>query len=81
MLKAEDPRLSQISSIVSEYMKDSQLPVSYYTYIANMILEEPPRQADDLHIMIQDFATNNIKYGQEHARRLSTSIFEELNKK
>jgi len=50
--------IGEISQIISPFTRDSQLPNDYDPYIANMILEDPPRSSEDLMIMIGEFFTN-----------------------
>ena len=51
--------ITKIEEIITPYAKRADLPKDYSNYIANMIVEDPPRSGDDLNDLIGEFFSNN----------------------
>ena len=73
--------ITKIEEIINPYAKKADLPTDYSNYIANMIIEDPPRSGDDLNDLIGEFFTNNR--AQEEAKEIvetCNQIFKKLSK-
>lgn len=67
-----DEKVSKIETIITPYAKAAELPDDYSNYLANMIIEDPPRSSEDLVNMIGEFFNN--RYGQEPSKAQKTCV-------
>ena len=56
-----ESRQKNIETVLEPHLKLADLPASYTAYIANMIMEDPPRSGEDLNDLIGEFFLNDIK--------------------
>lgn len=80
LLTNHDPQLvDQLESLLNINLKNCDLPDEHITYLAHMILEDPPRNLEDLLTMIRDFMDNDPLMTYDRMRETSSKIMSELS--
>lgn len=80
MISTED-RVQHIETILSPHLLKVDLPDSYVEYVANMLIEDPPRSGLDLNQMIGDFFMNDPNQNPKEVENICEKIFSQLNEK
>ena len=57
-------------------MKECELPQEYFEYLANILIEEPARNLQDIIFFIKDFMENNPSISQQQIEDIAKKIFE-----
>jgi hypothetical protein len=78
-MNSSEQRVKQIENVLSPHLLKVHLPQSYADYVANMLIEDPPRSGIDLFQMIGDFFQNEINQKQKDSENVCEQIFNELN--
>jgi ATP-binding cassette subfamily F protein 3 len=80
MITSEE-RVKQIEAILSPHLLKVGLPESYVDYVANMLIEDPPRSGIDLNQMIGDFFQNDINQDPKVTETTCETIYNDLSAK
>ena len=80
LLTNHDPQaVSQLESLLSTNLKNCDLPDEHINYLAHMILEDPPRNVEDLLTMVKDFMDNDPLMTYDRMRETTAKILSELS--
>lgn len=80
LLTTHDPQtVTQLESLLITNLRNCDLPDEHINYLAHMILEDPPRNIEDLLTMIKDFMDNDPLMTYDRMRETSAKILNELS--
>ena len=72
--KENEETLAKLIEILKPETLSSNLPSYHIEYMANIIIESPPRNSDDLVCMIGDFLDNNPFITEQQIKQKCDSI-------
>ena len=69
-----------IKTLFYKYLSKDQFEEFVFDYIANMILEDEPENESDVHALIGDYLTDQLKYDEERVNEICKELLSDMVK-
>jgi hypothetical protein len=66
--------LLAIEDLARQHIKHTTLPDECYNYISKLILEDAPKNAAEMYILLGDFLTDGMVYNEDDAYKVCEVI-------